>query len=134
MSRSQQGPSGLWSSVNVVRTAPRCPSNSISNSKLVVIIVVVEFVHPLKSSLKYTLLFEVLGTKPDIEDNAFPYYQYESTLNLVTDLVVFVLPLSVIIRLYIAIRNKVALCILFSIVILFVYLLALDKPISAKCN
>jgi hypothetical protein len=45
---------------------------------------------------------------------------YITTSNLVTNLVVFVLPVPVIIRLHITTRNKVALCILFSIGILFV--------------
>lgn len=45
---------------------------------------------------------------------------YITTSNLFTDLVVFVLPVPVIIRLHTTTRNKVALCILFSIGILFV--------------
>ena len=45
---------------------------------------------------------------------------YITASNLATDLVVFVLPIPVIIRLHTATRNKVALCILFSIGILFV--------------
>lgn len=52
--------------------------------------------------------------------NATAMIYYITTSNLVTDLVVFVLPVPVIIRLHMNMRNKVALCILFSIGILFV--------------
>jgi hypothetical protein len=45
---------------------------------------------------------------------------YITTSNLVTDLVVFVLPIPVIVRLQTTTRKKVALCILFSIGVLFV--------------
>ena len=45
---------------------------------------------------------------------------YITTSNLVTDLVVFILPIPVIIRLHTTTRNKLALCFLFSIGILFV--------------
>ena len=45
---------------------------------------------------------------------------YITTSNLVTDLVLFILPVPVIIRLHTPMRKKVALCIVFSIGILFV--------------
>jgi hypothetical protein len=45
---------------------------------------------------------------------------YITSSNLATDLVLFVLPVPVIIRLHITMRKKVAICILFSIGVLFV--------------